>query len=313
MFLEVKNFSKAYHGNYVVNNVSFSVDKGKMLCILGPSGCGKTTILNGIGGFLSDIEGHIIIDGQDVTYLPAEERPVSTVFQSYGLFPHMSVLDNVKYGLKFQKLSTAERINKAKQMLDKVGLSAYDTHKIHNLSGGQKQRVALARSLVVRPKILLLDEPLSNLDAKMRESLREEIKQIQQEFQITTVLVTHDQQEAFELADQIILLNEGEIEQVSPAVELYDYPANEFSANFIGEINQVDNRYVRPEKIYFTEKGEPGIIEGIVFRGETIDLKIRITNNEFLRMTVLNDTKYYIGQNVKINYTENSIRLKEKN
>lgn len=310
MFLEVNQLNKFYGSNQVLHDIHFGVEEGKLLCLLGPSGCGKTTILNAIGGFLTDYTGDIIIDGQNISSLPPESRPVSTVFQSYGLFPHLTVLNNVAYGLKFQGYSKEERIQKAEAMLEIVGLYNHRHKHIHQLSGGQQQRVALARSLVVEPKVLLLDEPLSNLDAKMRSNLRLEIKSIQQRLNITTILVTHDQQEAFEMADQIVLLNQGRIVQTGDPREIYDQPANDFVANFVGEMNKIDHHFIRPERLEITDHGVPMTIDQIIFQGET--LKIYASNQTYqkVEITVLNQKMYQVGQKIYVQGFEELIEIK---
>ena len=310
MFLEVNQLNKFYGSNQVLHDIHFGVEEGKLLCLLGPSGCGKTTILNAIGGFLTDYTGDIIIDGQNISSLPPESRPVSTVFQSYGLFPHLTVLNNVAYGLKFQGYSKEERIQKAEAMLEIVGLYNHRHKHIHQLSGGQQQRVALARSLVVEPKVLLLDEPLSNLDAKMRSNLRLEIKSIQQRLNITTILVTHDQQEAFEMADQIVLLNQGRIVQTGDPREIYDQPANDFVANFVGEMNKIDHHFIRPERLEITDQGIPMTIDQIIFQGET--LKIYASNQTYqnVEITVLNQKMYQVGQKIYVQGFEELIEIK---
>ena len=310
MFLEVNQLNKFYGSNQVLHDIHFGVEEGKLLCLLGPSGCGKTTILNAIGGFLTDYTGDIIIDGQNISSLPPESRPVSTVFQSYGLFPHLTVLNNVAYGLKFQGYSKEERIQKAEAMLEIVGLYNHRHKHIHQLSGGQQQRVALARSLVVEPKVLLLDEPLSNLDAKMRSNLRLEIKSIQQRLNITTILVTHDQQEAFEIADQIVLLNQGRIVQTGDPREIYDQPANDFVANFVGEMNKIDHHFIRPERLEITDQGVPMTIDQIIFQGET--LKIYASNQTYqnVEITVLNQKMYQVGQKIYVQGFEELIEIK---
>lgn len=310
MFLEVNQLNKFYGSNQVLHDIHFGIEEGKLLCLLGPSGCGKTTILNAIGGFLTDYTGDIIIDGQNISSLPPESRPVSTVFQSYGLFPHLTVLNNVAYGLKFQGYSKEERIQKAEAMLEIVGLYNHRHKHIHQLSGGQQQRVALARSLVVEPKVLLLDEPLSNLDAKMRSNLRLEIKSIQQRLNITTILVTHDQQEAFEMADQIVLLNQGRIVQTGDPREIYDQPANDFVANFVGEMNKIDHHFIRPERLEITDQGVPMTIDQIIFQGET--LKIYASNQTYqnVEITVLNQKMYQVGQKIYVQGFEELIEIK---
>ena len=204
------------------------------MCILGSSGCGKTTTLNMIGGFLKPDGGRVLLDGQDITALPPERRPVSTVFQSYGLFPHMSVLQNVTYGLKFRGYSRAEAKEKGRRYLTLVGLAERENARIGELSGGQQQRVALARALIVEPKLCLLDEPLSNLDAALRVRMRGELKRLQRELGTTMVFVTHDQEEALILADSIAVMSEGELLQLGSAKEVFRHPANDYIASFLG-------------------------------------------------------------------------------
>lgn len=310
MYLEVNQLNKYYSSNHVLHDIHFGVEEGQLLCLLGPSGCGKTTILNAIGGFLTDYTGDIIIDGQNISSLPPELRPVSTVFQSYGLFPHMTVINNVAYGLRFQGYSKAERVKKAEAMLDIVGLYDHRHKHIHQLSGGQQQRVALARSLVVEPKVLLLDEPLSNLDAKMRANLRAEIKSIQQRLNITTILVTHDQQEAFEMAEKIVLLHQGRIVQIGEPREIYDQPANDFVADFVGEMNRIDHHFIRPERLRISEQGLPMIIDEIIFQGET--LKIFASNDTYqhLEIIVLNQATYHVGQEIYVSGFDELIEIK---
>ena len=238
MFLEVKNLCKNYGKKEVLKDINFSLDEGNILCILGPSGCGKTTILNSIGGFIKNNSGRIILDGEDVTLLSPETRNISTVFQSYGLFSNKNVLENVAYGLKFRNVKKQDRMKQSMEILKIVGLEGYENKKIHELSGGQRQRVALARSLVINPRLILLDEPFSNLDKNLRNTMRNEIKKLVKYFKMTTILVTHDQEDAFIMADKVILMNEGKIIQNSTITELYNFPNSEFSLSFIVPLNQ---------------------------------------------------------------------------
>lgn len=299
MFLEVKNLSKQYNDKYAIKNVSFSIEPGKLMCFLGPSGCGKSTILKAIGGFIK-IDGEIFLDGKNITHLPPEEREVSTVFQSFGLFPHMTVLENVCYGLKFRDFDKATRKKMGMDMLKKVGLEGYENRKPHELSGGEKQRVALGRSLIVEPKLLLLDEPLSSLDAKLQEEMRSEIKRFQQEFGITTIFVTHNQKEAFEIADTIMLLNKGEIMQIGTPAEIYNHPKNEFVLDFIGESSIVENGYLRPEDIIISDEGEDATIIDSVYQGEISKLQLEY-KGQIINTIVLNRNKSYnTGDIVKI-------------
>lgn len=303
MFLEVKNISKKYEDKYAIKDVSFSLEKGKFLCLLGPSGSGKSTILHSIGGFIKH-EGEIILDGKSIKNLSPEDRDVSTVFQSFGLFPHMNVLKNVMYGLKFKEKdkSKKEKEAEAREVLRIVGLNGYEKRYPSELSGGEKQRVALARSLVVRPKILLMDEPLSALDAKLRSEMQFEIRRIQKEFNITTIFVTHDQKEAFVMADEIIIINHGELVAKGAPMDIYNHPKNEFTLDFIGNKNIIKGKYLRPEKIRPDANGEEFVIKDITFNGETIELDIENDEHK-LEMLILNDdVDYKIGEKIKVKY-----------
>ena len=233
MYLELDHLKKKFDGKDVVSDLSLSLDKGKLLCILGSSGCGKTTTLNMIGGFLAPDSGSIRVDGMDITRLPPERRPVSTVFQSYGLFPHMTLLQNVIYGLKFRGVKKADARKKGMEYLDLVGLADRANAMIHEISGGQQQRVALARALIVEPKLCLLDEPFCNLDAALRVKMRQELKKLQQELDMTMVFVTHDQEEALHLADRIAIMEQGVLIQDAAPMEIYRNPANDFVRDFL--------------------------------------------------------------------------------
>ena len=233
MYLELKNLNKVFDGKTVVDNVSLSLEEGKLLCILGSSGCGKTTTLNMIGGFLEPTSGNILLNGQDITNIPPERRPVTTVFQSYGLFPHMTVLQNVMYGLKFQKMKKAEAKEKAMHYLELVGLQDYAQRGVYEISGGQQQRVALARALVVEPRLCLLDEPFCNLDAALRVKMRESLKELQRKLNMTMVFVTHDQEEALDLSDKIAIMEKGILVQYDTPMNIYRNPANDFVREFL--------------------------------------------------------------------------------
>lgn len=244
--IEFKNVSKRYgsgqSGPLVVKDISFSVPQGSLTTILGPSGCGKTTTLRMIAGLERPTSGQIFIDGVDVTALGPAERNVSLVFQSYALFPHMTVLDNVCYGLRMSGQSAHEAAGKARQMLETVGLRGLDERMPSQLSGGQQQRVALARALALEPAVLLFDEPLSNLDARLRRSMREEIRALQQRLNLTVAYVTHDQNEAMAVSDQIIVMDRGVIAQSGTPEALYESPRTEFVAGFMGEAKLFDGQ-----------------------------------------------------------------------
>ena len=309
MYLEIKNLSKKYGDSYAVKDISFGLEEGKFLCLLGPSGSGKSTILHSIGGFL-DHQGQIIIDGEDISYESPEERDVATVFQSYAIFPHMNVLENVMYGLKFKAkdLSKKEKKERALEVIEKVGLKRFERRYESELSGGQKQRVALARSLVIKPKLLLMDEPLSALDYNLRNKMQEEIKRIQKDFKITTIFVTHDRNEAFAMADEIIILKEGRlIEKASPE-EIYNHPKDDFTLNFMGKSNMIGGGFVRPEKIREDDKGEEFTIKDLRFEGDRIRIFLKRDNKE-LEMIKLNDgKKYKIGEKIKVTYRIEEIK-----
>lgn len=309
MYLEIKNLSKKYGDSYAVKDISFGLEEGKFLCLLGPSGSGKSTILHSIGGFL-DHKGEIIIDGEGISRKSPEERDVATVFQSYAIFPHMNVLENVMYGLKFKAkgLSKREKRERALEVIEKVGLRGFERRYESELSGGQKQRVALARSLVVKPKLLLMDEPLSALDYNLRNKMQEEIKRIQKDFKITTIFVTHDRNEAFAMADEIIILKEGRlIEKASPE-NIYNQPKDDFTLNFMGKANMVGGGFVRPEKIREDDKGEEFTIKDLRFEGDRIRIFLKSDNKE-LEMIKLNDgKKYKIGEKIKVTYRIEEIK-----
>ena len=237
--VEFKNITKRYGTNpaapLAVKGVSFGIEKGTLVTILGPSGCGKTTVLRMIAGLESPTSGQILVDGKDVTTLGPAERNVSMMFQSYALFPHMNVVENVMYGLRMSGVPKDAARTRAVETLKNVGLVGYDERMPSELSGGQQQRVALARALILEPEILLFDEPLSNLDARLRREMREEIRAIQQRLALTVAYVTHDQSEALAVSDTIIVMNDGRIAQRGSPQEMYEFPQSEFVAGFMGE------------------------------------------------------------------------------
>ena len=250
---EVKfiNITKKFNATTAVDNISCSFEPGTLTTILGPSGCGKTTSLRLIAGLERATQGRIFIDNEDVTLLPATDRDVSMVFQSYALFPHMSVVENVSYGLKMINVPKEKYIQKSFETLKLVGLESYENRMPSELSGGQQQRVAVARAIVLEPKVLLFDEPLSNLDAKLRRQVREDIRELQQELGVTTIYVTHDQEEALAISDKVIVMNNAIIAQEGRPEDLYNNPKTTFVANFIGDANIVKARIeTRNKNIY---------------------------------------------------------------
>ena len=266
--LEIVNMTKLYSNGDGVKNVNISVSEGELVTLLGPSGCGKTTILRTIGGFIDLNEGDILINGKSIIALPPEKRPTAMVFQSYNLWPHMTVYDNMEFGLRLRKVPRAERRERIMQMLDLVKMPGTEKKYPGQMSGGQQQRIASARSLLLRPEVLLLDEPFSALDAKIRQQMREELRKIQTDLNITVVFVTHDQEEAMALSDRVIVMNKGTIEQVGSPSEIYDRPTSRYVADFIGEMNFLKLQggktlAVRPENVH-VRPGAGGELDGYV-------------------------------------------------
>lgn len=283
--IELKNLSVKYGDFVAVDNIDVTIKDGEFFTFLGPSGCGKTTTLRSISGFEMPSGGQILVDGDDISKLLPEERNIGFVFQNYALFPSMSVFDNIAFGLKVKKMSRDFIKSKVEDIAQKVGISEHLTKKISELSGGQQQKIAVARALVVEPKILLMDEPLSNLDAKLRVSMREEIKRLQSELKITTIYVTHDQEEALAISDRIAVFNKGTVEQIDTPQAVYDTPASAFVAEFIGTINHLEGMaeesckksmgidraaqvYIRPQKILVSSMKAKNSEETITIRGQ---------------------------------------------
>ncbi|MDD6725800.1 MAG: ABC transporter ATP-binding protein [Lactimicrobium massiliense] len=266
--LQIKDMKKRYRNGDGVEHINIDVAPGEFLTMLGPSGCGKSTILRTIGGFLQIDEGDILLDGKSIKDLPPEKRPTAMVFQSYNLWPHMTVADNLAFGLKIRKMNKNDIAKKVKDGLALVNMSGTEYKYPTQLSGGQQQRIAIARALLLEPSVLLLDEPFSALDAKIRAQMREELKKIQEELHITVVFVTHDQEEAMVLSHRIVVMNKGVIEQTGTPNEVYDHPASRFVASFIGEMNFVNDGdkvlAVRPENVLLSEGDKAGIRHGSV-------------------------------------------------
>ena len=273
--IRVSGLTKRYGAVTAVDAIDLEIDHGEFFTLLGPSGSGKTTTLRMVAGFERPDGGTIQLAGEDVSRLPPYERPVNTVFQDYALFPHMTVQENVEYGLMVKRVRKKERGERARSALEMVRLGGYGDRKPSQLSGGQRQRVALARAIVNQPQVLLLDEPLGALDLKLRQQLQIELKQIQGELGMTFVYVTHDQEEALTMSDRIAVFNEGRIEQTGTPAEMYEHPKTEFVAGFIGTSNVLDRggrRFtVRPEKIRVLPRdapeGEPGVVRAAVYLG----------------------------------------------
>ena len=249
-YLRIESVTKRFGDFVAVDNVSLSIFKGEIFCLLGGSGCGKTTLLRMLAGFESPTSGRILIDGQDMAGIPPYERPVNMMFQSYALFPHMTVAANVAFGLEQEGVARPEIERRVREMLDIVKLGEFAKRKPHQLSGGQRQRVALARALVKKPKLLLLDEPLGALDKKLREHTQFELINLQEQLGVTFVVVTHDQEEAMTLASRIGVMNKGQIAQVGTPTEIYEFPSSRFVADFIGSVNMFEGRLIEDEPGY---------------------------------------------------------------
>jgi putative spermidine/putrescine transport system ATP-binding protein len=240
--LQIDGISKRFGTVTALNEINLSVERGSFVCLLGPSGCGKTTLLRIIAGFENASAGRLILDGQDITALPPHKRGFGMVFQSLALFPHMSVAQNIAYGLKLRRASAAEQRDRVEELLNIIELPHIADRPVSALSGGQRQRVAIARALAIRPKLFLLDEPLSALDAKLRDAMQIELRRLQRKFGVTTVLVTHDQTEAMMLADRLVVMKDGQIRQAADPSTVYQNPADDFVADFLGAANMITAR-----------------------------------------------------------------------
>ncbi len=303
-----------------LHNINVHVKEGEFFTFLGPSGCGKTTTLRTITGFIEPVSGTVVVKGKDITHVPIEDRNIGIVFQSYALFPTMTVYDNIAFGLKIKKLKKPEIDKKVREIARKVDLSDEQLQKaVSQLSGGQQQRVAIARALVTGPAIICMDEPLSNLDAKLRVQLRNELKKMQKDFGITTIYVTHDQEEALTLSDRIAVFNKGYIEQIGTPNEVYNFSKTEFVCNFIGDINRLSDEvvnkaraagadvdpakhnYVRLERLHVNVEPRPG----------QVALEGRVTMREYYGLYI----KYYIDlgcQTVKVIEKNDGVRIYEE-
>ena len=300
MYLKIENISKIFEKERGVKNISFQLEKGELVSFLGPSGCGKTTLLNIIGGFIKNDSGSIYLEGKDITEYPPEKREIVTVFQNYALFPHMNVIENVKYGLKYRGYNKEEQIKLAKEYLKIVGLEGYEKNSVGELSGGQQQRVALARALVLQPKILLLDEPFSNLDAKLKIAMREEIKELQKRLGISMIFVTHDQEEALSISDRIVVMSNGEIVQIGKPEEIYYSPKNRYVAEFIGKINFLEIGNKRPEEIKMRrdDSGDAIILNREFMGATTLFVVERLEKKIYVTIPGEEALKYRVGDRV---------------
>ena len=353
VIVKLENFSKSYGNKKIIKNINLEVYEGEFLTLLGSSGCGKTTILRSISGLDYPTEGKVYIDGEDVTKKEPPQRQVNTIFQNYALFPLMTVEENISFGLKMKKVPKKEISKRVKKMLELVHLEGYEKRKPKELSGGEQQRVSIARGLINNPKVLLLDEPLSALDLKLRKQMQIELKQLQRKLKVTFIYVTHDQDEALSMSDRIVVLRKGKIEQIGSPIEVYENPKSLYVADFLGESNMFhgkivdkeDNKrivllengsrvvvyselelnkeidiVVRPEniKISKTEKNTncfSGIISEQIYDGAFMKNIIRVGHKNIKSLISGNDRLYNVGDNIYIYWTiEDSIIIEsEKN
>ena len=337
--IELRHISKVYSDNgfKAVDDFNLEVKRGEFVTFLGPSGCGKTTTLRMIAGFEMPTSGEILLNGEDISQLPANKRPINTVFQRYALFPHMNIYDNIAFGLKLKKLPKEEIRKKVKKVLDMVDLEGFENRKISTLSGGQQQRIAIARALVNEPEILMLDEPLGALDLKMRQEMQLELKHMHDELGITFIYVTHDQEEALTMSDKIVVLSEGRIQQIGTPEDIYNEPQNAFVADFVGESNifkgimtgHMKVRFcggefmgmddvaegtlvdvvVRPEDVIIT-KPEDGVVEGevvsVIFKGMHYEVTVESGKYEM----VIRTTKCYsVGERIGMKLEPDGIHI----
>lgn len=318
-YLNITSLQISYGDKVVLKNIDLAVNKGEMIALLGPSGCGKTTLLNALCGFIPVEKGEINVAGRNITQSSPEQRNITMVFQSYALWPHLTVAQNIGYGLKLRKWPREDIKKRVEELLQIVNLGGLDGAKITELSGGQRQRVALARALAIEPDVLVLDEPLSNLDAKVRLSVRHEIKQLQKRLGFTSVIVTHDQQEALVMADRIVVLNNGQVEQIGTPEEIYQRPATPFVADFMGADNLIsaDGQliYFRSSDVFLSalngQKPDGGLtFEGIVeqhaFIGHNYRYGVRCGEKLLLADSVDN---YLINSEVRLSVPASALHI----
>jgi sulfate transport system ATP-binding protein len=284
MAIEVHSLSKSYGDFRALDDVSLMIEDGSLTALLGPSGSGKSTLLRAIAGLETPDDGRVVIEGRDLTQTPARHREVGFVFQHFAAFKHMTVRDNVGFGLKIRKRSRAEIDARVRELLELVQLRGLADRYPSQLSGGQQQRMALARALAVEPRVLLLDEPFGALDARVREQLRDWLRRLHDEVHVTTIFVTHDQEEAMEVADAVVVMNEGRVEQVGTPRELYEHPRNEFVMSFVGPVNRLGNSFVRPHDVELLSwpdaSGTEAMVERIVHLGFEVRVELLLPSGE---------------------------------
>jgi sulfate transport system ATP-binding protein len=340
MYVELKNLNKRFGSFQASDNVSFGIEKGKLIGLLGPSGSGKTTILRMITGLETPDSGDIFIGGTRVNDLPAAKRGIGLVFQNYALFRYMTVFDNIAFGLTVQKKDKKYIRDRVSELINLIGLEGMEKRRPHQLSGGQKQRVAFARALAPNPHLLLLDEPFAAIDAKVRKELRSWLRDTINKVGITSIFVTHDQEEAVEVADEIVITNNGRVEQVGTPIEIYKYPKTPFAAGFIGrsvtiadygklhgfeKIEGFDSALLRPEFVHimklqnelYPHASQRGIVEDILFKGNTLELRVNLDGEKLIAYQSLDGAAFSVGDEISVLIYrlyllgENEVRLAE--
>ena len=339
--IELKNISKNFEDQQVLKGIDLNIYENEFLTLLGPSGCGKTTLLRIIGGFEEPSNGQLIFDGKDISKVPPYKREVNTVFQKYALFPFLNVADNIAFGLNLKKMDKDVIEKKVSKMLELVGLKGFEKRDVTLLSGGQQQRVAIARALVNEPKVLLLDEPLGALDAKLRKDMQIELKRIQQSLEITFIYVTHDQEEALTMSDTVVVMNNGDIQQIGSPVDIYNEPKNAFVADFIGESNILNGMMVkdllveinghrfecvdtgfgenkpvdvviRPEDIQLVKPDDShisGVVQSVTFKGVHYEMKVQANGYEWLAHSTI---AYHPGTEIGLYVKPENIQIMHK-
>ena len=324
MYVELKDINKTYAGYQASNHVSFGIEQGRLIALLGPSGSGKTTILRMIAGLETPDSGEIVIDGKVVNNIPASERGIGFVFQNYALFRYMTVYDNIAFGLNVKKENKKYIDERVHELLKLISLDGLEKRYPSQLSGGQRQRVAFARALAPNPHLLLLDEPFAAIDAKVRQELRSWLKEMIEKLGITSIFVTHDQDEAIEVADEIIITNKGHIEQKGTPLEIYQNPQTAFAATFLGKTSQltnyqsfhsfpkvdnVDKAIIRPEFVKVSKKNEvqrfgpsasEGVVERVSFRGDSLELLVNVNDNQIIAKRGLEEKSIAVGEKVDV-------------